>query len=169
MPWLLMTWWHKEPGHQHQWYWPSFPRTSWTVFCLLLGVSSDCAQPITGQVTEVTCPVIAKILKLYFTLNIIHQLYVSHCAIPLTSRAVYLLYPDHWFPMDEVPDQVMITGQNHLVSSHLQFLSQYLWPLRTSDSSSMIHNTVLRLFSMGNRNSHIDIQSWFRLPPSNEL
>ena len=31
---------------------------TWSVFCLLLGVSSDYAQPITGQVTEVTCPVI---------------------------------------------------------------------------------------------------------------
>ena len=29
------------------------------VFCLLW-VSSDCAQPITGQVTEVTCPVIGR-------------------------------------------------------------------------------------------------------------
>ena len=28
------------------------------VFCLLFGVSSDYAQPITGQVTEITCPVI---------------------------------------------------------------------------------------------------------------
>ena len=28
----------------------------WPVFCLLLGVSSDYAQQITGQVTEVTCP-----------------------------------------------------------------------------------------------------------------
>ena len=28
------------------------------VFCILLGVSSDYAQPITGQVTEITCPVI---------------------------------------------------------------------------------------------------------------
>ena len=28
------------------------------VFCLLLNVSSDYAQPITGQVTKVTCPVI---------------------------------------------------------------------------------------------------------------
>ena len=28
------------------------------VFCLLLGVSSDCAWPITGQVTSVTWPVI---------------------------------------------------------------------------------------------------------------
>ena len=28
------------------------------VFCLLLGVSSGCAQPITGQVTSVTWPVI---------------------------------------------------------------------------------------------------------------
>ena len=30
------------------------------VFCLLLRVSSDYAQPITGQVTEVTCPVIGR-------------------------------------------------------------------------------------------------------------
>ena len=30
------------------------------VFCLLLGVSSDYAQPITGQVIEVTCPVIGR-------------------------------------------------------------------------------------------------------------
>ena len=28
------------------------------VFCLLPRVSSDCGRPITGQVTEVTCPVI---------------------------------------------------------------------------------------------------------------
>ena len=33
----------------------SWPRP---VFCLLLEVSSNYAQPITGQVTEVTCPVI---------------------------------------------------------------------------------------------------------------
>ena len=36
-------------------YWASGP-----VFRLLLGVSSDYAQPITGQVTEVTCPVIGR-------------------------------------------------------------------------------------------------------------
>ena len=30
------------------------------VFCLLLWVSSDYAQPITGQVTDVTCPVIGR-------------------------------------------------------------------------------------------------------------
>ena len=30
------------------------------VFCLFLGVSSDYAKPITGQVTEVTCPVIGQ-------------------------------------------------------------------------------------------------------------
>ena len=30
------------------------------VFCLLLGVSSDHAQPITGQVTDVICPVIGR-------------------------------------------------------------------------------------------------------------
>ena len=35
---------------------------TWARFqgCLLLGVSSDYAQPITGQVTEVTCPVIGR-------------------------------------------------------------------------------------------------------------
>ena len=30
------------------------------VFCHLLGVSSDDAHPITGQATEVTCPVIGR-------------------------------------------------------------------------------------------------------------
>ena len=30
------------------------------VFCILLRVSSDYAQPITGQVTKVTCPVIGR-------------------------------------------------------------------------------------------------------------
>ena len=34
--------------------------TSGPVFCLLLGVSSDYTQPITGQVTEVTCPMIGR-------------------------------------------------------------------------------------------------------------
>ena len=34
--------------------------TTGPVFCLLLGVSSDYAQAITGQVTEVTCPVIGR-------------------------------------------------------------------------------------------------------------
>ena len=30
------------------------------VFCLLLGLSSDYAQPITGRVTEITCPMIGQ-------------------------------------------------------------------------------------------------------------
>ena len=34
--------------------------TSGPVFCLLLGVSPDYAQPITGQVTELTCPMIGR-------------------------------------------------------------------------------------------------------------
>ena len=37
-----------------------YQRKTWTVFCLLLGVSSDYAPPITGQVTEVTCHVIGR-------------------------------------------------------------------------------------------------------------
>ena len=37
-----------------------FAKVPGPVFCLLLGVSSDYAQPITGQVTEVTCPVIGR-------------------------------------------------------------------------------------------------------------
>ena len=35
-------------------------RTPGRVFCLPLGVSSGCARPITGEVTEVTCPVIGR-------------------------------------------------------------------------------------------------------------
>ena len=38
--------------HDARLAWPGPP------FCLLLGVSSDYAQPITGQIVEVTCPVI---------------------------------------------------------------------------------------------------------------
>ena len=36
----------------------TFQRRTGPVFCLAVGVSSDYAQPITGQVTEVTSPVI---------------------------------------------------------------------------------------------------------------
>ena len=36
------------------------PEGTGPVFCLLLGVSSDYAQTITGQFTEVTCPVIGR-------------------------------------------------------------------------------------------------------------
>ena len=38
--------------------WPSLSIDPGPVFCLLLGVSSGCARPITGQVTSVTWPVI---------------------------------------------------------------------------------------------------------------
>ena len=37
-----------------------FHEQSGPIFCLLLRVSSGYAQPITGQVTEVTCPVIGQ-------------------------------------------------------------------------------------------------------------
>ena len=42
-----------SPSKQKYWRLPG------PVFCLLLEESSDYAQPITGQVTEVTCPVIS--------------------------------------------------------------------------------------------------------------
>ena len=29
IPWLLLTWRQKEPGHQLPWYWPSSTRTLW--------------------------------------------------------------------------------------------------------------------------------------------
>ena len=52
-----VLWWHK--------HWSVFLLSCHTikpgpVFCLLVGVSSDYTQPITGQVTEVTCPVISQ-------------------------------------------------------------------------------------------------------------
>ena len=46
--------------HVHQWHLVLGPCISGPVFCLLLGISSDYAQPITGQVTEVNCPVIGQ-------------------------------------------------------------------------------------------------------------
>ena len=42
------------------WYLIQSRSRSRPAFCLLLGVSSDYAQPITDQVTEVTCPVIGR-------------------------------------------------------------------------------------------------------------
>ena len=41
-------------------FWLSWLQLPGPIFYLLLGVSSDYAQPITGQVTEVTCPVIGR-------------------------------------------------------------------------------------------------------------
>ena len=46
---MVVVWWQ---------LWTNGMLTSGPVFCLLFGVSSDYAQPITCQVTEVTCPVI---------------------------------------------------------------------------------------------------------------
>ena len=43
-----------------RWWWVSLGHRSRTIFCLYNGVSSDFAQPITGHVTEVTCPVIGR-------------------------------------------------------------------------------------------------------------
>ena len=48
---------HTQPRTRQETKWVQSPGP---VFCLLLGVSSDYAQPITGQVTEVTCPVIGR-------------------------------------------------------------------------------------------------------------
>ena len=72
--WLLMTWArflslaqsklrlcsaNHRPG-----YWSNlpcdWPSTAWAYSEQETGVSSDYAQPITGQVTEVTCPVIGQ-------------------------------------------------------------------------------------------------------------
>ena len=48
---LFQCQWSNHEGYGHR---------SGPVFCLLLWESSDYAQPITGQVTEVTCPVIGQ-------------------------------------------------------------------------------------------------------------
>ena len=49
--WLCGGWWLGA-------FWCQMKAGSGPVICLLLGVSSDYARPITGQVTEVACPVI---------------------------------------------------------------------------------------------------------------
>ena len=63
------------PSHYWNYYWlikdeipflkplhlpGAYDSTTGPIFCLSLGVSSDYAQPITGQVTEVTFPVIGR-------------------------------------------------------------------------------------------------------------
>ena len=67
----LIRWWSNGLGHKYF----SRPQCAYTlnglgkwgisgpVFCLLLGVSSGCARPITGQVTSVTWPVIGRALS----------------------------------------------------------------------------------------------------------
>ena len=30
IPWVLMSWWHKEPGHQQPWYWQCWTKTIWS-------------------------------------------------------------------------------------------------------------------------------------------
>ena len=41
IPWMLMTWWRKEPGHQQVWHWPSFPRIFQKVWHVLIVHLSD--------------------------------------------------------------------------------------------------------------------------------
>ena len=57
----LFSSWSGRTLHTNRWVW--FTRNlarSGPVFCLLLRLSSDYAQPITSHVTEVTCPVIGQ-------------------------------------------------------------------------------------------------------------
>ena len=55
-----MAWWYWSQGISCHGIDLVCSEHSGPIFCLLLGVSSDYAQPITGQVTEVTCPVIGR-------------------------------------------------------------------------------------------------------------
>ena len=41
-PWLLMTWRHKEPGHQQPWRWPNFPRK--IPASVPKGLNTECAS-----------------------------------------------------------------------------------------------------------------------------
>ena len=50
---------HALPMSMKTVFWKRMP-DKWARFCLLLTVSPDYALPITGQVTEVTCPVIGR-------------------------------------------------------------------------------------------------------------
>ena len=74
-PWPILSWWLRMTWCQTAtrssattmmtllWLWCHMSQCKSqfrAFFCLLLGVSSDYVQPITGQVTEVTCPVIGR-------------------------------------------------------------------------------------------------------------
>ena len=80
----------------------SVVRTSGPVFCLLLRVSSDYAQPITGQVTKITCPVIGRAppeLTLSKRQKTGPGLYLQKTAASGASfllRALFSLCPECW-------------------------------------------------------------------------
>ena len=56
------------------------------VFCLLLGVSSVYAQPITGQLTEVTCPEIGR-AQPELTWSLLGA--ATHCMIPFCGCRIF--------------------------------------------------------------------------------
>ena len=62
------------------------------VFCLLLRVSSDYAQPITDQVTEVTCPVIGR-AQPELTLSKRQKRGPDHSALDPLYTSVYSSFP----------------------------------------------------------------------------
>ena len=51
-----LPWWHPIHYYNQCEYW----NLTWALICLLFGGSSDYAQPIPDQFTEVTCPVIGR-------------------------------------------------------------------------------------------------------------
>ena len=103
-------------------YWSNlpcdWPSTAWAYseqetengpsFCLLLRVSSDYAQPITGQVTEVTCPVIGRAqpeLTLSKRQKTGPVLSLCHCQ----AACIVRIYPES--------DVLINTDNNHCLAS----------------------------------------------------
>ena len=48
-----MSWWRKEPGHQHTWYWPNYPGTNLTTSSFMTRI--DCFT-VSGSVMEFMVP-----------------------------------------------------------------------------------------------------------------
>ena len=74
--WKVSVWYNKD--FEFEYIWAPGP-----IFCLLLGLISDYAQPVTGQVTEVTCPVIGQA----------QPELSSDCAQPITGQVTEVTCP----------------------------------------------------------------------------
>ena len=85
-----------------------------TVFCLLLGESSDYAQPITGQVTKVTCPVIGRAQPVF-----------TPSKGQKTGPDVYFQKP----PLTKINDEILNWGVDTQQSLAISYWNQMLfWP-----------------------------------------
>ena len=105
MPWLLVIWRRKEPGHQQSWYWPGYPRivslvssreqsnqTTWACYYVkhVDVTKTDGTNPENGW--------IATVMHIVDIVNYIPQIIRSYCALVCFSVS-FMVYIGHFVPV----------------------------------------------------------------------